>query len=140
MDVEHKCHVCNKVFANKRNLVRHQQTAQYCLDIAGTKVKKLSCKYCEKYTTQSQYNLNRHMATCPMKDRFELTMQMELVKMEEKYNALLELKEEYKKIYDKPRVINNTQNITFNMQEQYSLRVLSQYEELKNKMSDIVNN
>ena len=65
------CQYCNKDFAHKRNLLKHQKTAKYCLQIQRDlnvineeiKIITYHCIYCDKHLT-SKENLNNHHRIC----------------------------------------------------------------------------
>ena len=61
------CKYCNREFATKPNLLRHQRTVTSCIQLQKNgKCEKFDCRYCKKsYTDKS--NLNRHLPKCKVK-------------------------------------------------------------------------
>lgn len=66
MDNKLVCDFCKREFVTKGNLLSHQRTAKYCLEIQGKNIEDFKCKYCEKKFT-SLYNLNEHYNSCKIK-------------------------------------------------------------------------
>ena len=60
------CEFCKKEFVSKSNLLSHQRTAKYCLEIQGKNMEDFKCKYCDKIFTTS-HNLNEHYNSCKVK-------------------------------------------------------------------------
>ena len=64
-----KCQYCKKNFTTQGNLIKHQKTTKYCLqiqnDINSTETEIISypCNYCKKHFT-SNYHLNKHNNIC----------------------------------------------------------------------------
>ncbi len=48
------CEFCNKEFSNKSNMIAHQKTAKYCVEIQGREVLYFQCEFCEKKFTSRQ--------------------------------------------------------------------------------------
>lgn len=57
--MSYKCEFCEKVFKQKYNLLKHQKTAKYCIEIQ----KVTKCLTCNKIFS-SKYSLSRHLLTC----------------------------------------------------------------------------
>ena len=68
-----KCDFCDNSFSSKSLLIRHQQTAKYCLKIQGINTekpevekvpKKFECEDCFKiFTNNNNYKI--HIQNCP---------------------------------------------------------------------------
>lgn len=58
------CGFCEHAFSTKCNLINHQRSAKYCLQLRKEQaVEKYKCKSCNKVFTQ-QNNLDRHSEKC----------------------------------------------------------------------------
>ena len=96
-----ECEYCNKTFNLKGNLIKHQKTAKYCIDVQksinNSNVEHISydCKFCDKKFTQANH-LSRHTPTCIEKYKFELV---------EKDNKIIELEEKLLKAEDKIKTV-----------------------------------
>jgi hypothetical protein len=62
MDVdENQCKFCNKIFLNKGNLLKHQKTAKYCIEIQNKSqitqktIVNFCCTFCNKQFTSNSY-------------------------------------------------------------------------------------
>lgn len=88
-----ECEFCNKSFTNKGNMVKHQKTAKYCINIQNdndpnTSIDHISydCKYCDKKFTQ-QAHLTRHLPCCIEKFKSRIREQDDKIKdLENKLN------------------------------------------------------
>lgn len=60
------CDFCKREFATKGNLLSHQRTAKFCLEIQGKTIEDFKCKYCSKNLTSNQH-LNEHYNSCKVK-------------------------------------------------------------------------
>ena len=68
------CEFCKKEFTMKGNLISHQKTAKYCLEIQGKNIKNNSnftCDYCNK-TFTLKHILNDHISICKEKQKKEV--------------------------------------------------------------------
>ena len=68
------CEFCKKEFTIKGNLISHQKTAKYCIEIQGKNVKNNSnftCDYCNK-TFTLKHILNDHIFICKEKQKKEV--------------------------------------------------------------------
>jgi hypothetical protein len=68
------CEFCKKEFTIKGNLISHQKTAKYCIEIQGKNVKNNSnftCDYCNK-TFTLKHILNDHINVCKEKQKKEV--------------------------------------------------------------------
>ena len=72
-----KCQHCEKDFSSQGNLIKHQKTAKFCLQIQNennyqeTEVVTFPCIYCNKKFT-SNHHLNNHTINCISK--FKITI------------------------------------------------------------------
>lgn len=94
------CDFCKKDFSFKGNMLSHQKTAKYCLDIQGKNCNAFECSFCCKIFTTHQ-NLNDHLTSCKEKEKKqyeikiqELEKQIILVKNDCE-NTLEKQKQEY---------------------------------------------
>ena len=62
------CDFCKKDFAFRGNMLSHQRSAKYCLDIQGKNCKAFECNFCVKNFTTHQ-NLNDHLVSCKEKEK-----------------------------------------------------------------------
>ena len=60
------CNFCNKNFATRSVLNKHQKTAKYCLEKQGLKNENYKCQYCSKILA-TQLRLNTHIDICKSK-------------------------------------------------------------------------
>ena len=64
-----ECEFCKKIFSIKGNLLYHQKTAKYCLELQGKNVgANFNCEYCNKSLTQRS-SLDDHLNVCKEKKR-----------------------------------------------------------------------
>ena len=67
-----KCQHCEKDFSTQGNLIKHQKTAKFCLEIQAesnfqeTEIVTFNCNYCNKNFT-SNHHLNKHKKNCVSK-------------------------------------------------------------------------
>jgi hypothetical protein len=57
------CNFCNKSFSSKSNLLSHQKTAKYCLDIQGKDGESYTCKDCNRSFTATKILVD-HIQIC----------------------------------------------------------------------------
>ena len=63
------CEFCDNVFSTHSNLLLHQKSAKYCLEIRGVSKSRFQCEYCEeKFSRQS--SLHRHSDVCPKNNEY----------------------------------------------------------------------
>jgi hypothetical protein len=75
-----ECQFCKKEFSTKPNLVNHQKTAKFCLNIQGKVNTSFSCDYCNKIFTSNQ-TLNDHLLhTCKKHKKSEKNYYEEKIK------------------------------------------------------------
>ena len=91
------CEFCSKDFTTKSNLLYHQKTTKYCLEMQGKEIKEnFYCQNCDK-SFLSKYNLNRHVQACLEKEK-EMDKDKEIQELKEnnllKNNELF-FKDEY---------------------------------------------
>lgn len=60
------CEFCKKTFSSKSNLLYHQKSVKYCLEIQGKDNKIMECEYCSKNFTM-KHVLNEHYYSCKEK-------------------------------------------------------------------------
>jgi len=60
------CEFCKKTFSSKSNLLYHQKSVKYCLEIQGKDNKIMECEYCTKNFTM-KHVLNEHYYSCKEK-------------------------------------------------------------------------
>jgi hypothetical protein len=91
------CEFCKKEFTTKSNLLSHQRTTKYCLEIQGKNIenfKDFKCKYCDKNFTTTQ-NLNEHYNSCKLKEqklikeKTHIEYDMKIKSIEEEYKILI---------------------------------------------------
>jgi KilA-N domain/Meiotically up-regulated gene 113 len=76
-----ECEFCKKTFSTKPNLVAHQKTTKYCLEIQGKTNTLFKCEYCEKYFTCNQ-RLNEHVNNI-CKIKYKCNYEQEVKKLKE---------------------------------------------------------
>jgi hypothetical protein len=118
------CTFCNKEFTTRGNLLSHQRSAKYCLEIQGKSIEDFKCKYCEKKFTTTQH-LNEHYNSCKIKKeedkKFEINNKIKNInekhqKEIEMLNTTIEKLEKKLETYEKrlfdmaSRPINNNSN------------------------------
>lgn len=90
------CEYCKKEFSTKGNIMAHQKSAKYCLELQGKNLADdFQCKFCiKKFTTQS--NLNDHILVCKKKLKKDNEEKEKMTK--DSYDLEIQrLKEEHKK-------------------------------------------
>jgi len=90
------CDFCKKVFSSKSNLIAHQKSAKYCLELQGKENTNFTCDHCSKTFTLNK-TLNEHIHICKEKQKKE---KEQIDKKLEKYKAL---EEKYKALDEKLR-------------------------------------
>jgi hypothetical protein len=92
--VEIICIYCNKTFKTKPTLLRHQQTAKYCLNIRGESASvSYNCKVCKSnFTRKNIYEY--HIKNCKPTKRIE-TIENKNIKLQNRVNTLEILVEKY---------------------------------------------
>ena len=79
-----ECEFCKKTFSTKPNLVAHQKTAKYCLEIQGKTNDQFKCRYCEKVFTCQQRLIDHTDSACKMKDK--TNYEQEILKIKEEFS------------------------------------------------------
>lgn len=98
--MSHECNYCKRSFSTNHNLIFHQKTAKFCLDIQNNNCssavkEELMCEYCNKLFT-TKPNLNTHLGTCKAKQEHDklahqrLQYELELEKERLEYRSKLE--------------------------------------------------
>lgn len=81
------CQYCKKQFSTKSNLLKHQQTAKYCIKLqTENKPTEFICKGCSK-TLCSKFRLQTHYQICEQYKEIDKTRQLEDV-MEQNKNII----------------------------------------------------
>ena len=80
------CDFCKKAFSSKSNLIAHQKSAKYCLELQGKENTNFTCDHCFKTFTLNK-TLNEHIHICKEKQKKE---KQQIDKKLEKYKALEE--------------------------------------------------
>ena len=87
------CEFCKKTFSSKSNLVAHQKSTKYCLDLQGKENTNFVCEYCLR-TFSLHKTLNEHIRICKEKQKKEKeTSEKKL----EKYQQIEKITEEKNK-------------------------------------------
>ena len=75
------CTYCKKTFTTRSNLLLHQKTAKYCLNLRGARNDLFKCDYCEKKYATNQ-RLQNHVQKCLLdkKDKKEESSIIQLLK------------------------------------------------------------
>jgi hypothetical protein len=82
------CEFCSKTFSTKSNLISHQRTTKYCLDIQGKENKTFVCTFCSKTFSLNQ-TLQEHYQTCKQKKHNDI------VKIIQEKDKIIQEKDEY---------------------------------------------
>jgi hypothetical protein len=137
--MSNQCTYCKKFFCSQTVLKKHQLTAKYCLALRIDPVlnlKTYDCDYCE-YSTKLKYDLSKHVKTCKFKIILEkkdqddlrtknLLLERELVLKQEQIDKLqIEV--------SKPKITNN---LTFNMRQQFYQQNLQPITRVLESISD----
>jgi len=84
------CNFCKKEFTFKGNMLSHQKTAKYCLELQGKDIILFDCDFCLKNFT-TQQNLNDHGPVCREKDKKQYEDKLkEIEKQKKDYEDKLE--------------------------------------------------
>ncbi len=147
----HTCITCNKSFSTTGNLLRHVDTAKYCLKLRNELEEKLKykCNYCE-YITSRKDGLIAHIDICGAKKESELKehekLKTDLLIMKTKLECAtqhnLATIDMLKKEAFKTKVTNNSNNsnnnLTYNTMVNYLKDELSPFEELIPRIQPII--
>lgn len=123
---EYICNFCNKKYSNKYNLLNHQKTAKFCLDVQNeyeSERKKdnieYKCEYCDKECYRKD-SLLKHLSVCKDKELYIISNQLENYKI--KCNQL------------ENSLINSQNKLELATKENEQLKVYKElYLEAKNK-------
>lgn len=86
------CEFCHREFASKSNLLYHQRSAKYCLDLRNQNTpKRYKCEDCGKFFTQ-RVVLLRHLETCSETLEKRLETQSKLLEIQKEETAKLHTK------------------------------------------------
>ena len=106
-----RCEYCKKDYTTKGNLVKHQRTAKYCLEIQEKihgensdkiELRTFNCEYCTKKFSQKSH-LSRHIPLCIEKYKFEIEKLMKNNTDQE--NEIAKLKSENDELRDELKTI-----------------------------------
>lgn len=61
------CQFCNKIFSTKYNLIKHQKSTKYCLELQNVNIDFISCNYCNKNFSRKD-TLENHLLVCKHTD------------------------------------------------------------------------
>ena len=85
------CEFCKKTFSSKSNLVAHQKSTKYCLELQGKTNNDFVCQYCSRTFTLYK-TLSEHINVCKkkqIKEEEEKTNEYEkMIKKLEKYEGI----------------------------------------------------
>lgn len=109
-----ECHYCKTTFKNKYNLLKHQKTARFCLQIQNKESQfEYSCEYCNKMFTRKD-NYIEHKGSCKIAEQKKYDdLQQQLQQANENINNLkntikgLESFKIYKSLYEEEKTKNN---------------------------------
>jgi hypothetical protein len=91
------CEFCKTVFSKKGNLIQHQKTAKYCLELQEKENNDLQCKFCNKKLS-SKARLNNHLEICSSRQEIESENKDNLIQELKNNNiVLLEKQQNYEK-------------------------------------------
>ena len=114
------CELCGKIFSTKGNLLKHQQTAKFCLKLRENMVVKFFiCSGCEKHLS-SNYRLHEHQKICKKYEECDKIRDLE--KIIEQYKITVEdLKVRNRELEDKliKLAMKSTGKITTNTTTNY---------------------
>jgi len=106
-----RCEYCKKDYTTKGNIVKHQRTAKYCLEIQEKihgensdkiELRTFNCEYCTKKFSQKSH-LSRHIPLCIEKYKFEIEKLMKNNTDQE--NEIAKLKSENDELRDELKTI-----------------------------------
>ena len=130
------CEYCKKEYTSKGNLIKHQRTAKYCLEIQEKKLGKdsdkietrtFNCDFCTKKFSQKSH-LFRHTPLCINKYKFEIQELKTMICEKDKEIDELKLKsDEFR---------DEIKNIAYETEIRI-LRESNINDELQNKLHDI---
>jgi hypothetical protein len=91
------CEFCKTVFSKKGNLIQHQKTAKYCLELQEKENNDLQCKFCHKKLS-SKARLNNHLEICSSRQEIESENKDNLIQeLKNNNSVLLEKQQNYEK-------------------------------------------
>ena len=113
-----QCQYCKKIFKRRNNLIKHQSTAKYCINLQNS---PFECEYC-KIRLGAKRSLKQHYPIC-IEYKIKLKMDEKDVVINLLKDELADLKDRFERltnrVVDKPtttKTINkNTTNILNNM-------------------------
>ena len=86
-----ECEFCKKTFSSKSNLVSHQKSTKYCLELQGKTNNDFVCQHCSRTFTLYK-TLSEHINVCKkkqIKQEEEKTNEYEkMIKKLEKYEGI----------------------------------------------------
>jgi|SaaInlV_100m_DNA_2_1039680.scaffolds.fasta_scaffold06397_1 uncharacterized Zn-finger protein len=110
-----KCEFCYKEFSTKGNLIKHQKSTKYCINIQKERGKeieeydKYKCIYCDKKFYEKS-NYTKHEIICnkkPNKEKEELLNNLEELKLDicEKDKIIYDLKNKVDYLTEEIKII-----------------------------------
>lgn len=125
------CQHCNKQFSSKSNLVKHQQTAKYCIKLQQeVKPEEFPCIGCDK-TLCSKFRLQTHQEKCEKYKDIDKIRQLETMldqantMLQTKDSTIEKLERHIESLEDRLMKIamkstKTTNNITTNIQQNFT--------------------
>jgi hypothetical protein len=126
------CDFCNKSFSTKGNLISHQKTAKYCLEIQGIEKSDFKCEYCSKTFTVRKV-LNEHYRSCKEKKNQKQD------EVKQIFNNNLNLTKKFEKDINKYKRIVDDHKKEIAEKDRYIADLKSTIEELKQKIEKFEN-
>ena len=111
-----KCKFCGAIFKHKSSLIKHVETAKFCLQIQNNiepvkEIKKFICEYCDT-EFKAKRNLQSHYMTCKEKEIINIKTRLEEEHIKEINNLKLDHSKELVSFKTEYLEIINEQKIT----------------------------
>lgn len=114
-----ECDFCNTKLSNKSALVKHQKSANYCIEIQKTKKIIINCEYCNKEFNKNDIPI--HFKNCVEKRIHDIICEKDKIIEDLKNKYEVKINEMQDKIFDilktnstKPTIINQNNNQRIN--------------------------